>query len=802
MQRKRAGKRRAADYTHTLTRAQVRDLKRKQGTRRARLTVQRTIPYEAITADGICQVSGTFFAKAIRFFDMNFTQIDEDEKEYVVRALAGMFNRLDPAVRFQYCITKRRVDLREVLQRIAPPPAEDDLSIYREDLMKLYEKGLAEGRNRFVQEKYIVIGTRGRDKKTIRGKLERICAGVTGMLAGLGCTAREISGQEWLEVLYHELRPFDSEPFSFSYPMLAGTGLSTKDFIAPDALDFRESGVFRLGGAHCAAVCVHLIGETMDTEFLGRLMDIDGNTAISIHIEPVDQEQALRLLSNTLTGSLADQVNEEQRATNEGYGHDLIPIWLRSFGEDVRQTLEQVQSGEDRLFNVCLIVRVTEKTRRGLFRILDEVTGVCRQHSAQVRRMTFRQEEGFAASLPLCMGDLDLKTTRTSRVVAGLVPFTGCEVFDTTGEALYAGKNKVTGNLIMIDRKLSDNGNGLILGVPGSGKSFSTKEEIVGAYFATGDDILICDPESEYAALTAALHGETIVISPSSKTFLNPLDLAIPPGEDPGDAVRMKIAFVDSLMELMTRAYGSDAPLENSVIDVCAGEMYDAYLTDPAPARMPTLEDLYRRIRDSGRPGAEMIAARMERFVFGSADLFSHRTNVDVKSRIVCFDIQNLSDQLKAIAQLTIQDFVWGRVRENAVAGKYTRYFMDEFHVLLKDPQTAQYTVDMYKRFRKKGGILTGITQNVTDLLYSEKAANILSNSEYIRILKQRGKDAELLQKHLAISDLQMQEITGSRRGSGLIFLGDRILPFEDEFPRDLALYRLMTTNPRDYQAQ
>lgn len=791
-------KEKSTDYSQALTKAQVREMKKKRGRMRKRLTVQRTIPYEAITADGICRVTESFFAKAIRFYDINYTQVDEEDKEYVVRALCGMVNRLDPSVRFQYCLTKHRVDLARVLASIALPEAQGDLAVYRDDFMKLYEKGLKEGKNRFVTEKYIIIGTTGRDKKSVRGKLERVAGEVISALSGIDCAAREITGEEWLEALFHELRPFTSEKLSFSYPMLAGTGLSTKDFIAPDSLDFRESGIFRMGNAYCAAVSVHLTGETMDTEFLGRLMDIDGNTAISIHLEAIDQEAALRMLSNTLTGSLSDQVSEEQRATNEGYGHDLIPIWLRSFGEDVRKTLEQVQAGEDRLFNVCLIMRISETSRRGLFRILDEVSGICRQHGAQMRRMTFRQEEGLAASLPLCMGDLDLKTTRTSRVVGGLVPFTGCEVFDTGGEALYAGRNKVTGNLIMIDRKLSDNGNGLILGVPGSGKSFSTKEEIVGAYFATDDDILICDPESEYAALVSALHGETIVISPSSKTYLNPLDLLVPEGEDPMDAVRMKISFVDSLMELMVRATGSDAPLENSVIDVCAGEMYDAYLQDPDPARMPTLEDLYRRISSSGRPGSEMIAARMERFVFGSADLFSHRTNVDAGSRIVCFDIQNLGDQLKAIAQLTIQDFVWGRVRENAAKGKYTRYFMDEFHVLLRDPQTAQYTVDMYKRFRKKGGILTGITQNVTDLLSSEKAANILSNSEYIRILKQRGHDAELLQKHLAISTIQMREITGSRRGSGLIFLGDKILPFEDEFPRDLSLYRLMTTSPKD----
>lgn len=795
MRRKKEGN--VHDLKMSLTPAQVRALKKQHRARRKELTVQRTIPYEAMYEDGICQVTGSYFTMMMQISGIGYIQISEEEKEYVVRTLCGIVNSLDPQTHLQYVLTTRSRDLSEVRKLIELPAREDDTDVYRRDIMDLCEKGLMEGRCDYVREKYIVVGCVGRDKKSIRGKLERVCGDIRTMLLRIGCRARILTGKERLSALYADMHLAGGGKFSFDYGMIRKTGLSTKDFIAPESLDFRNARSFRMDGV-CGSTCaLRITGDTLDTLFLGRLLDIDADLTVSIHVDPMDTQAALRLLSTTLTGTLSDQVAQEQKATNEGYGHDLISVGLKAYGEDIRKTLEQVQTGEDRLFSLMVLVTAKDRNLRDLKRTMGQVTAVAQQYGLEVRSLPFRQEDALCSSLPLGVAALDEKTTRTSRVIGGFVPFTGCEIFDTTGEALYAGRNRITGSLIMIDRKAGDNMNGLILGVPGSGKSFSTKEEIVCTYFATDDDILICDPESEYTALVNALHGETIVISPASESYLNPLDLELT-GENEEDALKLKISFVDSLMEIMLGGEGKASPLELSIVDVCAEKMYREYLKDPRKENMPTLEDLYRRIAESGRPEAEVVAAKMERFVFGSANLFAHRTNVDVKSRVVSFDIQNLGEQMKKVAMMCVQDFVWTRVKQNGKMGKFTRYFMDEFHVLLLDELTAAYTVQMFKRFRKKGGIPTGITQNVTDLLYSPQASNILSNCEYIRMLKQRGKDAELLKKHLGISDLQMEEVTGNAKGSGLIFLRDEIVPFTDELPADTALYRLLTTSIKD----
>ena len=399
--------------------------------------------------------------------------------------------------------------------------------------------------------------------------------------------------------------------------------------------------------------------------------------------------------------------------------------------------------------------------------------------------------------LPLASNLIEIRRGMTTSSTAIFVPFTTQELFQTGKESLYYGVNALSSNLIMVDRKILKNPNGLILGTPGSGKSFAAKREIANAFLVTDDDIVISDPEREYSPLVEHFGGQVIKISPTSTQYINPMDINNNYSDD-DDPVMLKADFILSLCELIVGGKEGLLPVEKTVIDRCIHQIYRRYYENPVPENMPILEDLYNELLKQEEAEAIHIATALEIYVSGSLNVFNHRTNVDIKSRIVCYDIKELGKQLKKIGMLIIQDQVWGRVSSNREAGKSTRYYSDEMHLLLKEEQTAAYTVEIWKRFRKWGGIPTGITQNIKDLLASREIENVFENSDFILMLNQAVGDRQILAKQLNISPHQLSYVTHSGEGEGLLFYGNVILPFVDRFPKDLELYRIMTTKPQE----
>ena len=450
------------------------------------------------------------------------------------------------------------------------------------------------------------------------------------------------------------------------------------------------------------------------------------------------------------------------------------------------------------MFLLTFLVVNLADTKQKLDNEIFAVSGIAQKYNCALTRLDYQQEAGLLSSLPLGDNQIEIQRGLTTSSTAIFIPFITQELFQT-GEALYYGLNALSNNMILCDRKKLKNPNGLILGTPGSGKSFSAKREMTNAFLITDDDIIICDPEAEYFPLVERLHGQVIRLSPSGvgndgkPQYINPMDINLEYDENP---LALKSDFILSLCELIVGGKSGLEPVEKTVIDRAVRNVYRPFMANPAPAQMPILGDLYNELLKQPEQEAMRIASALELYVSGSLNVFNHRSNVELTNRLVCFDIKQLGKQLKKIGMLIVQDQVWNRVTVNRDAKKSTRYYIDEMHLLLKEEQTAAYTVEIWKRFRKWGGIPSGLTQNVKDLLASKEVENIFENSDFILMLNQAAGDRAILAKQLNISPRQMKYVTGADAGEGLIFYGNVILPFIDRFPKDTELYRVMTTKP------
>jgi type IV secretory pathway VirB4 component len=522
-----------------------------------------------------------------------------------------------------------------------------------------------------------------------------------------------------------------------------------------------------------------------------------------LHIRAIDQTEAIKMIKRKITDLDSMKITEQKRAVRSGYDMDIMPSDLATYGEEAKNLLRDLQNRNEKMFLLTVLFVNTGTNRQNLENNVFQVSGIAQKHNNQLVRLDYMQEPGLMSSLPLGLNQIPIERGLTTSGAAVFVPFSTREIFQS-GEALYYGRNALSGNMIMADRKRLKNPNGLILGTPGSGKSFSAKREITNAFLITKDDIIISDPEAEYAPLVEALHGQVVKISQNSTDFVNPMDINANYSEDENPLL-LKSDFILSLCELIVGGRDGLEPVEKSVIDKAMRNVYREYLAGTGgvsdPERMPILEDLYDELKAMPETEARRIATALEIYVHGSLNVFNHRTNVNIRNRLVCFDLKELGKQLRKLGMLIVQDQVWNRVTENRAQKKSTRYYMDEMHLLLKEEQTAAYSIESWKRFRKWGGIPTGITQNVKDLLASREVENIFENSDFVYLLTQAAGDREILGKALSISPKQMNYVTNAEAGEGLILYGGVILPFSDRFPTDSMLYKIMTTKVSDLTA-
>lgn len=760
-------------------------------------SAQDSIPYERMWADGICRTINNHYTKTIQFQDINYQLSQNEDKTAIFEGWCDFLNYFDSSIEFQLSFLNLAASQETFAQSINIPLQNDDFDSIRSEYSDMLQNQLARGNNGLIKTKYLTFGIEADSVNAAKPRLERIETDILNNFKRLGVSAESLDGKKRLEQLHSIFHMDEQIPFRFEWDWLVSSGLSTKDFIAPSYFEFKTGKKFRMGKTVGAVSFVQILAPELNDRMLADFLDMESSIIVSLHIRSVDQVKAIKTIKRKITDLDRAKIEEQKKAVRSGYDMDIIPSDLATYGNEAKKLLQDLQSRNERMFLVTFLVMNTADNMRKLDNNIFQASSIAQKHNCQLTRLDFQQEEGLVSCLPLGINQIEIQRGLTTSSTAIFIPFTTQELFQKGKESLYYGLNALSNNLIMVDRKLLKNPNGLILGTPGSGKSFSAKREIANSFLLTNDDIIVSDPESEYSPLVQRLHGQVIKISPTSRDFVNPMDLNLDYSDDESP-LSLKSDFILSLCELIIGGKEGLQPVEKTIIDRCVRMVYKNYLSNPIPENMPILEDLYDLLRSQEEKEAQYIATALEIYVTGSLNVFNHRTNVNIDNRIVCYDIKELGKQLKKIGMLVVQDQVWNRVTINRAAHKSTRYYIDEMHLLLKEEQTAAYTVEIWKRFRKWGGIPTGITQNVKDLLSSREVENIFENSDFVYMLNQAGGDRQILAKQLGISPHQLSYVTHSSEGEGLLFYGSVILPFVDRFPKNTELYRIMTTKPSE----
>jgi hypothetical protein len=760
-------------------------------------SAQQSIAYKEMYRDGVCRVTDRLFTKTVAFDDINYQLAQNDDKSAIFESYCDFLNYFDSSVSVQLTCINERANIREFERLIHIPEKDDAYRDIRKEYAEMLKSQLAKGNNALVRKKYLTFGVEVASLREAKSRLERIETDVITNFKALGVFARSLSGAERLSLLFGQLHPDGQEKLEFSFADIVSTGLSTKDAIAPSSFDFSDSKAFRMGGHIGAVSFVQILAPELTDRMLAEFLDLDTTVTVNLHIRSIDQAEAIKTVKRKLTDLDAMKIAEQKKAVRSGYDMDVLPADLVTYGKEALDLLNNLQSRNERMFLVTFLVLNTARAKRKLDSDLFSAGGIAQKYNCALKRLDFCQEQGLVSSLALGLNQVEIQRGLTTSATAIFVPFTTCELFQT-GEALYYGLNPLSGNIIMANRKELKSPAGLFLGTPGSGKSFSAKREIVNVFLMTDDDIIISDPEGEYHPLVGRLGGQVIRLSPTSAHYLNPLDIN-PDYSDEEDPLTLKSDFLLSLCELIVGGKDGLQPVERTIIDRCTRLVYRDYLADPSPERMPVLGDLHNLLCAQPEPEAKRLATALEIYVSGSLNVFNHRTNVDIDSRLVCYDIKELGKGLKKIAMLILQDAVWNRVTLNRLARRTTWFYIDEMHLLLKEEQTAAYTVEIWKRFRKWGGIPSGLTQNVKDLLASREIENVFENSDFIYLLNQAPGDRAILAQQLGISPHQLSYVTHSGPGEGLLIYGSVIIPFTDRFPKG-EIYSLLTTKASEAQ--
>lgn len=769
-------------------------------------SAQDTIPYKIPYEDGIFESAEGYFTQTVAFEDITYQLLDNDPKNVLFERWCTLINYFNPEIHFQFNYGNIEMDREEYAKDFVIAQQEDAHNLVRKEYSDMLVAQFARGTNNLKKERYLTYGINDKDYKSAKLKLSKISKQIEKYLHKFNSRCRVLNGYERLELLFRIFHPASREKLMWNWDMPVKTGLSSKDFIAPSSFSFKSgpelnaTKYFRVGDRVGAVSYLQVFASDMEDRIIADVMNLGSNVWISIHSDAMSRKEALDYAKGNVTDIQAMIITNQKNAVRGGYDMDMLPPELETYRDAGDKLYRDIQRKNEQMYHTTITVVQTAMTRKELEENIFELNGILSAYQCRLERLDNRQEQGYMSALPLGNNTVEVKRTFTTTDMAIFIPFTTKELYTNQGQ--YYGMNSLSNNVIMENRKRLVNPNGLVFGMPGFGKTFFIKREILDMFLRTKDDRLTIDPEGEYGILYKLLGGQVIKIALNSRVHINPMEINLTAKNELDkdyDPVAAKCNFVVSMCELIL---GNNAVLskrETAVIDTACKRIYHRFEENPVKENMPVLEDLYNELRsmqgEMQRIGLDLSIA-LSRYVTGSLSYFNHRSNIDINARLVCFDLKDMDANQRDLTMLIIQDTIWTHVTKNRAGGKWTWVDIDEFHLLLRSPITAAYSVEIWKRFRKWGGIPTGITQNIKDLFRSPEIQNILDTTNFIAMLNQAGDDARLLAEHLDLSEEEENYIKSGEPGKGLLWIEQAKVPFEDEFPQNTICYKVMTTKP------
>ena len=751
-------------------------------------SVQDAIPIRRLWPDGIFQF-GSKFSKTIRFSDINYAIASKEDKTSMFLGYSELLNALDTGSTTKITINNKRLNRQNFEQEILIPRQDDYLDGYRAEYNSMLMDKVTDSSNSVVQERYVTLSAHRKNVEEARAFFDRVTADVTTRLSHLDAHSEELDAVERLRVLHDFYRTGEEAEYRLDLHDLMRKGHSFKDSICPDSLEFKKDH-FVMGGKFGRVLFLKEYASYIKDSMISELTALNRTMMLSIDVIPVPTDEAVREMQNRLLGVETNVTNWQRRQNNNNNFSAVVPYDLEQQRKETREMLDDLTTRDQRMmFAVVTLVHLAD-SKEELDSDTETLQSAARKHLCQLATLNWQQADGLTTALPLGLRRIDTLRTLTTEALAVLMPFKAQEIRDQGG--IYYGQNVISKNLIVANRKELLNGNGFVLGVSGSGKSFTAKEEIAGVALSTEDDIIVIDPESEYGPLIEGLGGEVVNISATSRNHINAMDMeqGYGDGENP---VVLKSEFLLSLCEQLVGS-GKLSAKEKSIIDRCTAGVYHDYIRSGYRGAAPTLKDFHAELLRQTEAEARDVALAIELFTEGSLNTFAKPSNVDTNSRILCYDIRDLGKQLLPVGMLVVLDSIFNRVIRNRQLGKNTWVYVDEIYLLFQHEYSANFLFTLWKRVRKYGACCTGITQNLDDLLQSHTARTMLANSEFLVMLNQAATDRAELAQLLNISDNQLSYITNVDSGRGLIKCGSTIVPFMNTFPKNTRLYKLMST--------
>ncbi len=751
-------------------------------------SVQDVIRIDAVYSDGIFMTGKDRYSKTFKFTDINYAVSSKEDKESHFLKFSEILNSLENGISSQITIINRKLKHNELKEIALLEKANDNKDKYRKEINDMLTM-LANGANAIVQDKYVTLTIQKKSISEARSHFNRVGADLIAHFSRLGSKCTELDLTERLRIIHDFCRPEEAADYHFDLRDTMRKGQSFKDYISPDGFEFK-SDYFKIGNRFGRVLFIRDYPSFVKDRVVWDLTDTSRNMIFNYDIVPVSTEEAQKFGEKQALGVETNIANYQRKQNSNNNYTSVIPYDMEQQRKEVREFLDDLTTRDQKMFKVIITVMHTADTLEQLNSDTEAIQAMGRNHMCQIGILKYQQLEGFNATLPIGINKIEARRTLTTESLAVFMPFKVQEIQHDGG--VFQGVNVISKNMIIVNRKFLLNGNCFILGVSGSGKSFTAKEEMVNLLLSTDADVMIIDPEREYSALVEAMDGQVIELSAKSKNHINCLDIN-KEYADGASPIAFKAEFVLSLFEQVVGKGGVNA-IQKSIVDRCLANVYKNYIKRGYTGKVPTLVDLCNDLKQQPEAEALELATAMELFASGSHSTFAQKTNVNVENRLICYDILELGSQLMPIGMLVVLDSILNRITKNRAEGRETYIFIDEIYLLFQHEYSANFLFTLWKRVRKYGAYCTGITQNVDDLLQSHTARTMLANSEFIIMLNQGGTDREDLANLLQISETQMTHITNVEVGHGLVKVGSALVPFERKFPKDTELYKLMST--------